>query len=292
MRPITKAVIPAAGLGTRFLPVTKAVAKELLPIVDVPTLQLIVEEAASSGIEDVLIITRRGKEAIQDYFSPAPELETHLRTHGKEALLARLDRLKQLPRLHFVNQDQQLGLGHAISLAEDFAGGEPIAVLLGDDLVKAPVAATRQLCQVYDATGCSVVGVQPVAQEAIHKYGIVAPKGPDRGQAMALAGLVEKPSADKAPSNLAILGRYVLTPGIFDALRHTLPGKGGEIQLTDALSALLKTEDVYACSFVGRRYDVGDQQGFIEANIELALARPSMKEAMTAYLKELASHLE
>jgi UTP--glucose-1-phosphate uridylyltransferase len=292
MRKITKAVIPAAGLGTRFLPVTKAVAKELLPIVDVPTLQLIVEEAAASGMEDVLIITRSGKEAIETYFSPAPDLEAHLQAKGKDALLARLESLKHLPRLHFIKQDQQLGLGHAISLAEDFAAGEPVAVLLGDDVVSAQIPATRQLCDVYQATGCSVVGVQPVAREAIHKYGIVAPKEEAVGAAVALQGMVEKPSADQAPSNLAILGRYVLTPGIFQALRHTAPGKGGEIQLTDALARLLQTEDVYACPFQGRRYDVGDQQGFIEANIEFALARPDMKAGMTAYLKELANHLD
>lgn len=291
MRKISKAVIPAAGLGTRFLPVTKAVAKELLPIVDVPTLQLIVEEAAASGIEDILIITRSGKEAIKDYFSPAPELETHLLEKGKAALLARLENLKKLPRLHFINQEEQLGLGHAISLAEDFANGEAVAVLLGDDLVRAEVPVTAQLAAVYEATGASVVGVQPVARDAIHKYGIVAPDGVPDGNAVPLSGMVEKPAAEDAPSNLAILGRYVLTPRIFEVLHHTAPGKGGEIQLTDALAALLALEPVYACPFKGQRFDVGDHLGFIQANVEMGLRRSDISEALTVYIKELAHTL-
>lgn len=292
MQKIKKAVIPAAGLGTRFLPVTKAVPKELLPIVDVPTLQVILEEAAASGIEEVLLVVSDAKQVIRDHFAPAPTLEAHLHAHGKDALAARITKIPEIVRLSYVVQEKPLGLGHAVSLARDFAAGEPIAVLLGDDVVHAEPPALAQLLAVYEKYGTSVVGVQPVAEEAIHKYGIVAPEGAISGDCCRIQSLVEKPSASEAPSNLAILGRYVLTPAVFDILDATAPGKGGEIQLTDALNTLAAQENMQACVFSGRRYDVGDQLGFIEANIEYGLRRDDIREGLAAYLKALAHTLD
>lgn len=291
MNKIRKAVIPAAGLGTRFLPVTKAVPKELLPIVDVPTLQIILEEAAASGIEEVLLIVSDKKQAIHDHFSPAPELDAFLHEHGKDALQERIANIPNIVKLSYVVQEEPRGLGHAVSLARDFANGEAIAVLLGDDVVAAEPPALAQLINVYESTGTSVIGVQPVAEEAIHKYGIVAPaEAPNNGRC-SIASLVEKPSAEEAPSNLAIPGRYIITPALFDVLDNTAPGKGNEIQLTDALNTLAKQETMNACVFSGRRYDVGDQLGFIEANIEFGLKRQDIGPALTAYLKELVTKI-
>lgn len=291
MNKIKKAVIPAAGLGTRFLPVTKAVPKELLPIVDVPTLQVILEEAAASGIEDVLLVVSDQKQAIRTHFSPAPELDAFLFDHGKEALQARIAKIPEIVNLHYIVQEEPRGLGHAVSLARDFAAGDAIAVLLGDDVVAAEPPALAQLIDVYEHTGTSVIGVQPVAKEAIHKYGIVAPaQGLEQGRCP-IASLVEKPAAEEAPSNLAILGRYIITPALFDILDATKPGKGNEIQLTDALNTLAAQETMTACIFSGRRYDVGDQLGFIEANIEFGLKRQDIGPALAAYLKDLAARL-
>lgn len=291
MNKIKKAVIPAAGLGTRFLPVTKAVPKELLPIVDIPTLQVILEEAADSGIEDVLLVVSDQKQAIRTHFSPAPELDTFLFDHGKEALQARIAKIPKIVNLHYIVQEEPRGLGHAVSLARDFADGDAIAVLLGDDVVAAEPPALAQLIDVYEHTGTSVIGVQPVAKEAIHKYGIVAPaQGLEQGRCP-IASLVEKPAAEEAPSNLAILGRYIITPALFDILDATKPGKGNEIQLTDALNTLAAQETMTACVFSGRRYDVGDQLGFIEANIEFGLKRQDIGPALAAYLKDLAARL-
>lgn len=291
MNKIKKAVIPAAGLGTRFLPVTKAVPKELLPIVDVPTLQVILEEAAASGIEDVLLVVSDQKQAIRTHFSPAPELDAFLFDHGKEALQARIAKIPEIVNLHYIVQEEPRGLGHAVSLARDFAAGDAIAVLLGDDVVAAEPPALAQLIDVYEHTGTSVIGVQPVAKEAIHKYGIVAPaQGLEQGRCP-IASLVEKPAAEEAPSNLAILGRYIITPALFDILDATKPGKGNEIQLTDALNTLAAQETMTACIFSGRRYDVGDQLGFIEANIEFGLKRQDIGPALAAYLKDLAVRL-
>lgn len=291
MNKIKKAVIPAAGLGTRFFPVTKAVPKELLPIVDVPTLQVILEEAAASGIEDVLLVVSDQKQAIRTHFSPAPELDAFLFDHGKEALQARIAKIPEIVNLHYIVQEEPRGLGHAVSLARDFAAGDAIAVLLGDDVVAAEPPALAQLIDVYEHTGTSVIGVQPVAKEAIHKYGIVAPaQGLEQGRCP-IASLVEKPAAEEAPSNLAILGRYIITPALFDILDATKPGKGNEIQLTDALNTLAAQETMTACIFSGRRYDVGDQLGFIEANIEFGLKRQDIGPALAAYLKDLAVRL-
>ena len=291
MQNIRKAVIPAAGLGTRFLPATKAVPKELLPIVDVPTLQIILEEAAASGIEEVLLVVSDQKQAIRDHFAPAPALEAFLSAHGKENLRARIEGIPNIVRLSYVIQEEPLGLGHAVSLARDFADGEAIAVLLGDDVVAAEPPALAQLIAVYEKTGASVIGVQPVAREAIHKYGIVAPAGPFTDSVCRIASLVEKPNAEEAPSNLAIMGRYIITPRIFDILAETAPGKGGEIQLTDALVSLAGVEAMRACAFSGTRYDVGDQLGFIKANIEFGLRRDDLAAPLAAYLRELAATL-
>lgn len=292
MQTIKKAVIPAAGLGTRFLPATKAVPKELLPIVDIPTLQLILEEAAASGIEEVLLVTSRQKEAIRNHFAPAPALEDFLHNHGKDALAARITDIPNIVKLSYVIQDAPRGLGHAVSLARDFAAGEPIAVLLGDDVVAAEPPALAQLIRVYEETGTSVIGVQPVAKEVLHKYGIVAPEGPIQNGRCRIKSLVEKPSAEEAPSNLAILGRYIITPALFDILDATAPGKGGEIQLTDALNTLAAKEAMQACVFSGRRYDVGDQLGFIEANIEFGLRRDDLRPKLADYLKDLVASLD
>ena len=292
MQKIRKAVIPAAGLGTRFLPATKAVPKELLPIVDVPTLQIILEEAAASGIEEVLLVVSAQKQAIRDHFAAAPDLEAFLSAHGKEALRDRIKDIPDIVRLSYIEQREPLGLGHAVSLARDFAAGEAIAVLLGDDVVAADPPALAQLIAVYEKTGASVVGVQPVAREAIHKYGIVAPAGDFQDGVCRVAGLVEKPSAEEAPSDLAIMGRYIITPEIFDILAETAPGKGGEIQLTDALVTLSAREAMSACAFSGTRYDVGDQLGFIKANIEFGLRRDDLAAPLAAYLKDLVQRLD
>lgn len=292
MQTIRKAVIPAAGLGTRFLPATKAIPKELLPIVDVPTLELILREAAASGIEEVLLVVSDKKQAIRDHFAPSPALEDFLYARGKKALADRIKDIPTIVSLSYVVQEEPRGLGHAVSLARDFAAGEPIAVLLGDDVVAAEPPALAQLIAVYEKYGTSVIGVQSVAPEAIHKYGIVAPEEPVEHGHCRIANLVEKPSLEEAPSDLAILGRYIITPRIFDILDATAPGKGGEIQLTDALNTLAGEEAMQACVFSGRRYDVGDQLGFIEANIEFGLRRPDISDALKTYLKNLAATLD
>lgn len=289
MQRIRKAVIPAAGLGTRFLPVTKAVPKELLPIVDIPTLQYIIEEAAASGIEEVLLVVSNQKEAIKAHFSAAPELEAFLHAHGKDALCERIASIPSIVKISYIIQEEPLGLGHAVSLAKDFANNETIAVLLGDDIVDADVPCLKQLIDIYNDTGASVLGVQQVSHEAIHKYGIVAPGAETAHGHCIVNSLVEKPSAEEAPSNLAIMGRYVITPQIFDILATTAPGKGGEIQLTDALNTLAAQQTMVACDFIGTRFDVGDQLGFIKANIEYGLKRESIAPALKDYLKELVT---
>lgn len=286
MQRIRKAVIPAAGLGTRFLPVTKAVPKELLPIVDIPTLQYIIEEAAASGIEEVLLVVSNQKDAIKAHFAQAPTLESFLRAHGKDALCERITAIPSIVKISYIVQEEPLGLGHAVSLAKDFADGEAIAVLLGDDVVDAEVPCLKQLIDIYNETGASVLGVQQVARDAIHKYGIVAPGDTANGH-ITVQSLVEKPSADEAPSNLAIMGRYVITPEVFDILATTPPGKGGEIQLTDALNTLAAQQPMVACDFKGTRFDVGDQLGFIKANIEYGLKRDNIAPALKEYLKTL-----
>ena len=279
---IRKAIIPAAGLGTRFLPATKAQPKEMLPIVDTPAIQFIVEEAVASGIEELLIITGRNKRSIEDHFDRSLELEMQLKEHGKYDMLKMVEEISDI-QIHFIRQKEARGLGHAVLCARQFVGAEPFAVLLGDDLVDAKVPCLAQLIDVYEDYGGSVLGVQQVPQSQVSRYGIVAPRQvkPNVWQAIDLG---EKPEAEKAPSRLAVLGRYVLTPAIFDILEHTKPGAGEEIQLTDAICELARKEEVYAYRFEGRRYDIGDKEGFLEATVEQALKRPEIRDDFMAYL--------
>ena len=279
---IRKAIIPAAGLGTRFLPATKAQPKEMLPIVDTPAIQFIVEEAIASGIEEILIITGRNKRSIEDHFDRSLELEMQLKEHGKYDMLKMVEEISDI-QIHFIRQKEARGLGHAVLCARQFVGDEPFAVLLGDDLVDAKVPCLAQLIDVYEDYGGSVLGVQQVPQSQVSRYGIVAPHKvkPNVWQAV---DLVEKPEAEKAPSRLAVLGRYVLTPAIFDILEHTKPGAGEEIQLTDAICELARKEEDYAYRFEGRRYDIGDKEGFLEATVEQALKRPEIRDDFMAYL--------
>ncbi|MBM7622996.1 UTP--glucose-1-phosphate uridylyltransferase GalU [Sporohalobacter salinus] len=280
---VKKAVIPAAGLGTRFLPATKAQPKEMLPIVDKPTIQYIVEEAVQAGIEDVIIITGRHKRAIEDHFDKSFELEVNLAEQGKVERLEMVQDISNLVDVHYVRQKEPLGLGHAILCAETFVGNEPFAVLLGDDIVKAEEPVTKQLIDTFNEKQSTIIGVQKVADEAVNKYGIVDYSNGNNGD-YKVQDLIEKPSLKEAPSNIAILGRYVITPAIFDILRNTDPGKGGEIQLTDALKTLLSREDVYAHIFNGRRYDIGNKLGFLEAVVEFAFERDDIREPFKDYL--------
>ncbi len=284
---VRKAVIPAAGLGTRFLPATKAMPKEMLPIVDKPTLQYIIEEAVASGIEDVLIVTAKNKSAIEDHFDRAVELETLLEEKGKANELKEVRDITNMVRIHAVRQHEPKGLGHAILCAKPFVGDEPFAVLLGDDVVYHDgTPCLKQLIDVYDSSQASVLGVQEVAKEDVSKYGIVKGMKLDE-RTYRVEDLVEKPARENAPSNVAILGRYIITPQIFPLLEKTQPGSGNEIQLTDALKELAKHEAMLAYVFKGRRYDVGDKLGFLEATVEYALRRDDLKDDFKAYLKTL-----
>ena len=282
MQKIRKAIIPAAGLGTRFLPATKAQPKEMLPIVDKPAIQFIIEEAMDSGIEEILIITGRNKRSIEDHFDRSIELEMQLKSQGKYDLMKMIERISDI-QVHFIRQKEAKGLGHAVLCAKQFVGNEPFAVLLGDDLVDAKVPCLSQLIDVYNDFGGSVLGVQRVPQDRVSSYGIVNPEEikPNVWKAV---DLIEKPSIDEAPSNLAVLGRYVLEPEIFEILEHTEPGRGGEIQLTDAIRELAKKKPVYAYNFFGRRYDIGDKEGFLEATVEQALKQPELRDRFMAYL--------
>ena len=287
MQKVTKAVIPAAGLGTRFLPATKACPKEMLPIVDKPTIQYIIEEALASGIKDILIITGHNKRSIEDHFDYNPELELNLREHGKDELLALVKEIGDI-NLHYIRQKEPKGLGHAILCAKSFVGNEPFAVLLGDDVVyNEEKPCLQQLLDVYDATGASVLGCQTVPQEKVSSYGIVASEATEDARIFKVNDMVEKPAVEEAPGRLAVLGRYVITPEIFAILEQTAPGRGGEIQLTDALKVLAKKQAMYAYDFVGRRYDVGDKQGYLEATVEYALRRPELREKFLRYLQEM-----
>lgn len=287
MSKVTKAVIPAAGLGTRFLPATKACPKEMLPIVDKPTLQYIIEEAIASGITDILIITGRSKRAIEDHFDRSPELEFNLMENGKDDLLKLVRDISKI-NIFYVRQKEPKGLGHAILCAKRFVGNEPFAVLLGDDIVyNDEYPCLKQLMDVYDKTEASVLGCQLVPQEKVSSYGIVDGRETENPAIYTVNDMVEKPAIDASPSRMAVLGRYVITPEIFDILENTKPGKGGEIQLTDALKVLAKRENMTALSFEGRRYDVGDKEGFLEATIEYALRRDDLKDKFIEYLKQL-----
>lgn len=286
MKKIKKAIIPAAGLGTRFLPATKAMPKEMLPILDKPTIQYIVEEAARAGIEDIIIVTGRHKRAIEDHFDSQKELEMVLKEKGKSELLEKVQYSTELANIFYVRQKEQKGLGHAISSARQFIGNEPFAVLLGDDIVESEVPAVKQLIDVYEETGHSVIGVQEVPEADTHRYGIIDPLTKN-GRQYEVKKFVEKPAQGTAPSNLAIMGRYVLTPEIFDYLKTQKEGAGNEIQLTDAIERMNNDNQVYAYDFEGQRYDVGEKLGFVKTTIEYALKDDSMREELTRFIKEL-----
>ena len=291
MARIKKAVIPAAGFGTRFLPATKATPKEMLPIVDKPTIQYIVEEALASGIEEILIISGHAKRAIEDHFDSAPVLERELEEKGKDDLLAIVRETADI-NVHYIRQKKMRGLGDAILCAKSFMAGEPFAVLLGDDVVYADATkgqqpALRQLIDIYDAYGGSVLGCQQVAPEKVSSYGIVAGKEIAGSKLLKVSDMIEKPELSEAPSNIAVLGRYIISPTIFELLEHTAPGKGGEVQLTDALKQLALAEPVWAYCFEGKRYDVGDKLGFLKATVEFALRRSDLGGPFRSYLEEL-----
>ncbi|PKM67483.1 MAG: UTP--glucose-1-phosphate uridylyltransferase [Firmicutes bacterium HGW-Firmicutes-2] len=288
---IRKVIIPAAGLGTRFLPATKAQPKEMLPIVDKPTIQYIIEEAVAAGIEDIIIITGRNKQSIEDHFDKNIELEMSLQEKGEMELLKIVEKSTNLANIHFVRQKEPKGLGHAVLVAKNFIGDEPFAVMLGDDVVVSKEPCIKQLMNAYDIYGRSILGVQTVAPSEVSKYGI-ADVTMVEGQIAKVKGLVEKPSIDVTPSNLAILGRYIITPRIFHYLETQTPGAGGEIQLTDALMKLSKEEDMYTYDFKGKRYDVGNKLGFISATLEFALRRDDLKLEVSSYLSNLMEDLE
>lgn len=280
---VRKAIIPAAGLGTRFLPATKAQPKEMLPIVDKPTIQYIIEEAVASGIEEILIITGRNKKCIEDHFDKSVELEMELEKNHKEELLELVRGISDIADIHYIRQKEPKGLGHAILCAKAFVGNEPFAVLLGDDVVDSEVPCLKQLMDCYKEYKTSILGVQTVAKEDVNKYGIVDGIHIE-DRVYKVKKLVEKPAVEEAPSNVAILGRYIITPQIFDVLANTQPGKGGEIQLTDALETLIENEAMYAYNFEGRRYDVGDKLGFLQATVEFALKKEELREPFIEYL--------
>lgn len=286
MQKVKKAVIPAAGFGTRFLPYTKATPKEMLNIVDKPTIQYIVEEAVESGIEDILIILSTGKSSIMDHFDRVIELEAHLEQKNMQKELEEVRHLANLANIYTIRQKEMLGLGHAISMAESFVAGEPFAILLGDDIVSNDTPCLKQLIDCYNITGSSVLGVQRVGQSQVDKYGIIdAKRSSDR--TYKLNSLVEKPSVDNAPSNLAILGRYILNASIFDEIKSTEKGKGGEIQLTDAINSLLEKEDIYAYDFIGKRYDAGDKLGYLKATVEFAIENKELGKDFKEYLSQI-----
>ena len=288
---IRKAIIPAAGLGTRFLPATKAMPKEILPIVDKPTIQYIVEEAVDSGIEDIIIVTGKGKRAIEDHFDNYFELEHNLLEKDKLALLEEVRKSSEMANIHYIRQREPRGLGHAIWCARKFIGNEPFAVLLGDDIVQAEVPCLKQMIDVYDRYESSVVGVQPVPWEEVSRYGVIAGNKISE-RLMKAEQLIEKPAKEIAPSNWAIMGRYILTPRIFDLLEQQEAGVNGEIQLTDAIAKLGTLESIMAYHFEGQRHDVGEKLGFIETTLHYALQRPELKEDLLKFMKEAISKYE
>lgn len=280
---VKKAIIPAAGLGTRFLPATKAQPKEMLPIVDKPTIQYIIEEAVASGIEEILIITGRNKKCIEDHFDKSIELELELEKSGKKELLEMVRNISDMVDIHYIRQKEPKGLGHAIHCAKTFVGNEPFAVLLGDDVVDSRKPCLKQLLDCFNEYKTTILGVQKVPKESVSKYGIVNGIHIE-DRVYKVKDLVEKPSLKEAPSNIAILGRYIITPEIFNILENTAPGKNGEIQLTDALKTLISKEAMYAYNFDGKRYDVGDKLGFLEATVEFALKKEELRDGFIQYL--------
>ncbi|WP_281887844.1 UTP--glucose-1-phosphate uridylyltransferase GalU [Paenibacillus sp. YYML68] len=286
---VRKAIIPAAGLGTRFLPATKAQPKEMLPIVDKPAIQYIVEEAISSGIEDIIIVTGRNKRAIEDHFDKSVELESTLEEKGKVELLDMVQSISNMADVHYIRQKQPLGLGHAVLCARKFIGDEPFAVLLGDDIIQSEPPCLKQMIDLFDQTQTSVIGTQEVPWHDVDKYGIISPYEDGNSTYRWIEDLVEKPDRESAPSNQAIIGRYVLTPQIFALLETSSPGRGGEIQLTDSLRVLNRIQRMVMHPVTGRRYDVGDKLGYIEATIEMALEREELREPLEAYLRKRLS---
>ncbi|HHV35241.1 MAG TPA: UTP--glucose-1-phosphate uridylyltransferase GalU [Syntrophomonadaceae bacterium] len=294
-RKVKKAIIPAAGWGTRFLPATKAQPKEMLPIVDKPAIQYTVEEAVASGIEDIIIVTGKNKRAIEDHFDRAMELEMVLKEKGNEELLHLIEDITNLVDIHYVRQKEALGLGHAIYCARKFIGNEPFAVLLGDDLIDADVPCLRQLLDIYEERQAAVLAVQQVPDEDVSRYGIIKPMERDdnsnsKSGCFKVEDLVEKPAAADAPSNYAVIGRYIITPEVFEILGKTDPGAGGEIQLTDALRELARVQPIYACLFSGERYDVGDKLGFLQATVMYALNNAELGPAFRQFLKDVVQN--
>ena len=287
---VRKAIIPAAGLGTRFLPATKATAKEMLPIVDKPTIQFIVEEAIASGIEDILVVTGKGKRPIEDHFDANMELEESLRQKGKTELLKLVEETTNI-NLYFIRQKHPKGLGDAVLQAKAFIGNEPFVVMLGDDLMESEVPLTKQLMNDYDKTHSSTLAVMRVPHEKTSSYGVIAPTGTIEEGLYDVSHFVEKPKPEDAPSDLAIIGRYLLKPEVFDILENQAPGAGGEIQLTDAIDTLNKSQRVFARKFLGKRYDVGDKLGFVKTNVEFALKHPDIKDEFHDWLKEFSKNL-
>lgn len=281
---IRKAVIPVAGLGTRFLPATKTVPKELLPIVDIPSIQYVVQEAVDSGIEEIIFVTGRGKDAIEDHFDEAPELEQILAERGQSEMVKTMRQIADMTEVVSVRQKRPLGLGHAVLCARDLVGGEPFAVLLADDLIDNETPCVRQLLDIFNEKQESVIALMKVPQEEVHQYGVI--KGREIADRLyQIDATVEKPPAKEAPSRMAIIGRYVLRPEIFGLLEKVPPGRGGEIQLTDGLSQLVHERKVYGCEFRGERYDIGDKFGFVRATVAYALKRPDLKDKVAEYIK-------
>lgn len=287
---VRKAIIPAAGLGTRFLPATKAMPKEMLPIVDKPTIQYIVEEARESGIEDILIITGKNKRPIEDHFDSVPELEQNLKAKGKTKMLELVEETTDL-NIYFIRQSHPRGLGDAVLMAKDFVGNEPFVVMLGDDLMKDEVPLTKQLMDRYEETNASTLAVMKVPHEEVNKYGVIDPAAETRPGLYDVRRFVEKPAMEEAPSDLAIIGRYLLTPEIFGMLETQQPGAGNEIQLTDAIDRLNKVQRVFAHEFKGDRFDVGYKFGYLKTSIQFGLKHPEVKDELTAYIKQLAKKL-
>ncbi|TLS35176.1 UTP--glucose-1-phosphate uridylyltransferase GalU [Pseudalkalibacillus caeni] len=282
---VKKAIIPAAGLGTRFLPATKAQPKEMLPIVDKPTIQYIVEEAVEAGIEDIIIISGRGKRAIEDHFDKSYELEETLELKQKHEMLEEVRRISGMANIFYIRQKEPKGLGHAIGCASHFIGNEPFAVLLGDDIVQSETPCIKQLINEFNFCNSSILGVRQVPDQDIHKYGVVTPEAAPAGKRLfPISSVVEKPDLEEAPSNYAVMGRYILRPEIFNILETLPPGRGGEIQLTDAIKTLSESQAVYAYEFEGDRYDVGDKLGFIKATLDFALHRNDLKEDVYEYM--------
>lgn len=288
---VRKAVIPAAGLGTRFLPGTKAIPKEMFPIIDKPTIQYIVEEARKSGIEDILVVTGKNKRPIEDHFDSVPELEQNLKEKGKHELLEKVEQTTDI-NLYFIRQSHPRGLGDAVLMAKDFVGDEPFVVMLGDDLMEDKIPLTKQLMNRYDETHASTLAVMKVPHDQVDKYGVIDPSAETKPGLYDVKRFVEKPPVDKAPSDLAIIGRYLLTPEIFDMLETQKPGRGNEVQLTDAIDRLNKIQRVFAHEFKGQRYDVGYKFGYLKTSIQFGLRHPEVKDDLKAYIKEVAKTLK